>query len=295
VKDPKAGIYGPDSIAWMVDKEAILFLAGGKAALLQLAHPAVAHAVDQHSATRNDPLGRFQRTFDNVFAMVFGDLESAIRHARRVHAIHSRIQGEIRERVGRFESGDRYLANDERALFWVQATLLESAMGIYELCVRPLSATEKERYYAESKRFSMLFGIPDSVIPKNYSAFREYFSAMLASDVISVGAPARKMARFLFVPPRRAARPLFRWLEIVTVGLLTERLREEFGFAFGARERAIFQSSLVAVRRGLPFVPRRLRYVPAYVRARRRLVGKRGPDRVGALIERIAMLPLAPR
>src|SRR5258706_10449611 len=72
VKDPKAGIYGPGSISWTIGKEAILFLGGGRAALLQLAHPAVAHAVDQHSATRNDPLGPFQRTFDNVFAMVSG-------------------------------------------------------------------------------------------------------------------------------------------------------------------------------------------------------------------------------
>src|SRR5262245_2277278 len=136
VTDPKAGIYGPDSMAWTIDKEAALFRAGGKAALLQLAHPAVAHAVDQHSATRNDPLGRFQRTFDNVFAMVFGDLDSAIRHARRVHAIHSRIVGEIREEVGAYQCGDRYVANDEHALFWVHATLIHSAIEMYELCVR---------------------------------------------------------------------------------------------------------------------------------------------------------------
>src|SRR6185369_14287653 len=102
VTDPCAGIYGPGSMAWTIYKEAVLFVAGGKAALLQLAHPAVAHAVDQHSATRHDPLGRFQRTFDNVWAMVFGDLDSAIGHARRVHAIHSRIAGEIREDVGAF-------------------------------------------------------------------------------------------------------------------------------------------------------------------------------------------------
>jgi uncharacterized protein (DUF2236 family) len=227
--------------------------------------------------------------------MVFGDLDSAIRHARRVHAVHSRIVGEIRENVGAFTQGDRYLANDERALFWVQATLLDSAIEIYELCVRPLSPSERQRYYAESKRFAKLFGIPDSVIPPNYPAFRSYMSSMLASDVIRVSAPARDMARFLFVPPRRAARPLFQWFEIMTAGLLPERLRNEFGLRFGRAERALFRSSIFAIRRALPLVPRRLRYVPAYVRARRRILGKRGPDPFGALIERIALLPLAPR
>ena len=40
-------------------------------------------AVEQHSATRTDPAGRFLRTFENVYPMIFGDLESALRSARR--------------------------------------------------------------------------------------------------------------------------------------------------------------------------------------------------------------------
>src|SRR3954465_5488285 len=82
VRDPRAGIYGPASISWRVNREAVIMLGGGRAALLQLAHPYVAYAVDQHSKTRNDPIGRFKRTFENVFAMVFGDLDSAVACAR---------------------------------------------------------------------------------------------------------------------------------------------------------------------------------------------------------------------
>src|SRR5688572_13970008 len=73
VADPRAGILGPDSIAWRIGSDLGLFLGGGRAVLLQLAHPAVAYAIDQHSHTRTDVAGRFQRTFRNVFAMVFGD------------------------------------------------------------------------------------------------------------------------------------------------------------------------------------------------------------------------------
>src|SRR5512145_2531502 len=132
VRDPRAGLYGPGSVSWKVNREGAVMLGGGRAALLQLAHPYVAHAVDQHSATRTDPLGRFQRTFDNVFAMVFGDWDTAVKCSRRVHAIHSRISGEISEDVGAFRKGAHYDANDESALMWVHATLLAGALEAYE-------------------------------------------------------------------------------------------------------------------------------------------------------------------
>jgi uncharacterized protein (DUF2236 family) len=295
VSDPRAGIYGPSSAAWLINKETALFLGGGKAALLQLAHPFVAHAVDQHSATRTDPLGRFQRTFDSVFAMVFGDLDQAMRRARRVHAIHSRISGEIREDVGRFRRGTGYQANDEAALMWVHATLLHTAVEMYELVLGPLESREKERYYQESRRFAALFGIPDSVQPESWAAFDAYYRAMLASDTIVVGEPAREMGRFLFASPSPIFRPLFRWLSIMTAGLMPERLRGEFGFVHGRPERAVFDVSVAALRRGYPLLPPRLRYIPAYISARRRLAGVRGPDHVGRWLEKLATLPLAPR
>ncbi len=288
VHDPGAGIYGPGSQSWEISKEAILFVGGGKAALLQLAHPFVAHAVDQHSQTRTDPLGRFQRTFDNVYAMVFGSLDDATRASRRVHAIHTRITGAITERVGAFADGTRYEANDEDALLWVHATLIHTAVEVYDLIVHRLSHEEKERYYQESKRFARLFGIPDSVLPPDWDAFDAYYQRMLDSDVIVVGRPAKELAGFLFSTPAPAAAPLFRWLELMTAGLLPPRLRREFGFEYGAASQAVFTASVATLHALYPRLPPRLRYVPAYVKARRRLAGKTGPDRIGQWIERLA-------
>ena len=87
------GLFGPTSVSWRVARESVIFVGGGRAALLQLAHPYVAHAVDQHSATRSDPIGRFNRTFTSVFAMIFGDLEHAVSAAYRVRAIHDSVNG----------------------------------------------------------------------------------------------------------------------------------------------------------------------------------------------------------
>ena len=45
VADPRAGIFGPQSISWRINRESALFLGAGRAALLQLAHPWVATAL----------------------------------------------------------------------------------------------------------------------------------------------------------------------------------------------------------------------------------------------------------
>lgn len=294
VADPAHGIYGPKSTSWLISKEGILFLGGGKAALLQLAHPYVAHAVDQHSATRNDPLGRFRRTFDNVFAIVFGDLDMAIRSARRVHAVHTKITGSIGENVGAFREGARYAANDADALMWVHATLLETAVQVYDLVIRPLSHAEKQSYYGETKRFARLFGIPDSVLPSDWNAFRNYYDRMIESSTLAVGGPAREMSRFLFTSPHPAYQPVFHWLRVMTAGLMPARLRDEFGLPFDRVERGVYRASAFALRRTVKRLPPRLRYIPAYIRARRRLRGETGPDRVGEWLEKLALLPLSP-
>jgi hypothetical protein len=79
------GVFGPDSLTWRIDREALTFLGAGRALLLQLAHPWVAAAIAEHSKTIDDPIGRFHRTFAVVFTMVFGTLDQALSAARALH------------------------------------------------------------------------------------------------------------------------------------------------------------------------------------------------------------------
>src|SRR5579875_1528741 len=76
--DPCAGIFGPGSMSWKVNREAAVFLGAGRAALLQLAHPWVAAALEQHSTLLTDPVTRFHNTFRIVYTMVFGSLGQAL-------------------------------------------------------------------------------------------------------------------------------------------------------------------------------------------------------------------------
>lgn len=273
-KDPHAGIFGPDSAHWHVGRESVLFLGGGRAALLQLAHPYVAYGVDQHSQTKADPGGRFERTFRYVFRMVFGDRDKALAAARRVYAVHRRITGAIPTSAGAFPAGHRYEANQVDALVWVLATLVDSALLGYEQFVGPLTEAERDQYVHEAKRFGLLFGIPEDALPKDHAEFRRFWDTTLASPTITVTEPAREMARFLFSARSLPRRTALSWAELITAGLLPDRIREEYGFEFGPKRRRAFQASTTLIRSGYALLPKRVRHIPAYQQAMLRISGQ---------------------
>src|ERR1039457_2781618 len=128
IENPAAGLFGPGSITWKINRESALFLAAGRAALLQLAHPWVAAAIAEHSRTLRDPVGRFHQTFRVMFTMVFGSTEQCLAAARQLHRRHGGIQGKMPEAAGPFAQGSAYEANNVVALRWVFATLVDSAL-----------------------------------------------------------------------------------------------------------------------------------------------------------------------
>ena len=166
--DVRLGLFGPDSSFWRVNRHVLIFLGAGRAALLQLAHPWVAQAIADHSSTRADPIGRFQRTFARVFDMVYGDLEAALSAAREVHALHDSIVGRLPRATPAFAARSSYRANQSDALCWVHATLWDTAVLVFEMMVRPLRAAEKESYYSDSKQFAALFGLGPGQLPSDW-------------------------------------------------------------------------------------------------------------------------------
>ncbi len=283
VSDPRAGVFGPASRVWTLNREAVIFLGGGRAALLQLAHPAVAQAIAEHSRTREDMLGRFLRTFEHVFAMVYGDLGSALATARRLHAMHRRVVG------------DGYAANRPEALLWVHATLWETSMQVYELIMGARSRAEKDAYWIETRRFAALFGIPDTLLPSDWRGFEEYWRGMLASDAIRVSPAGRELGDFLLRAPAWWLGPAWEWLRLMTARLLPPRLRDDFGLPFGPLESATAEASLVALRATWWLLPGAIRWLPAYRDAVRRVDGTPGPDPVGVLVDQLALLARALR
>src|SRR5712692_9365821 len=135
----KPGIYPDDSIIRRVNRENVLMLGGGRALLMQLAHPKVAAGVDEHSDFRAHPIRRLRRTIRMTMAIVFGDRETALAAARTVNQVHTRVRGRD------------YHALDPDLLLWVHATLMDTALVTYETFVQPLIASEREDFYQEFK------------------------------------------------------------------------------------------------------------------------------------------------
>ena len=281
-----AGLLGPHSISWQVDRETAVFLGAGRALLMQLAHPWVAAAVEQHSDTFAHPIRRFHRTFNVTLTMVFGSLEQSLAAARRLHARHAAITGTLPSPAGRSAAGSSYHANAVGALRWVHATLVETAPIAYGLVLPPLTADERARYYAESRLLACLFGIPQAALPADWAAFCAYTQKTISSDTLAVTPAGREMASRLLA---RAGT----WLPVpgayraLTAQLLPPLLREQFELPFGAAEARSAQRLLAWARCIYPRLPPRLRYVGPYHEAKQRLAGRPHPDLLARLSNRL--------
>jgi len=268
------GVFGPESATWKINRESALFLGSARAALLQLAHPWVAAALAEHSKVLDQPIKRFHNTFRVVFTLVFGSLDQALNAARHLHALHTRIRGQMPENVARYRSGSPYEANEVAALRWVYATLIETAVLAYEAAMGPLAADERERYYRETKTLAALFGIPADALPEDWEAFAAYNRAMHASDALGVSGGARAIAENLLAGAGSWIRlPL--WYKALTAKWMPERFRAEFALQFGTGEQR-------AAERALRLLPGIYRRMPAAVRftgpwheAQARLAGRR--------------------
>jgi uncharacterized protein (DUF2236 family) len=266
-------LFSPENKIWQVDRELVLLLSGGRALLMQLAHPKIAAGVAEHSSFKEDSLGRLYRTMSAMWSIVFDEAAPAREALERINRVHERVHGTVPASEP-FYAGMAYDAFDQALLLWVHATLIDSAIVAYELFVKPLRAEEKARYYADSKKLARFFQISDSLIPASLKAFTAYMEWMLGSPGIAVGPTAQSLARDILYPRPwllRPAGPLFR---LITAGLLPERLRRDYKIAWSNRREKNFRLAAAAIRHLLPLVPPPLRVVANARRAERQLQPK---------------------
>ena len=252
--------FDQESMIWRVDREMALLLGGGRALLMQIAHPKVAGGVADHSRFRADPMGRLIQTMNTMWSIVFDDLPQAQASLQRIHRIHQGVQGAIKQ-PDILPPGTPYRAQDPDLLMWVHATLVDSAIATYGLFVKPMVVDEQRRYYDDTKKLAVLLGVPESAIPVSLEEFHAYMREMIESGTIAVGSTARTLAAEI-VHPRpwalRLAGPLFAF---VTTGLLPPRLREAYGLRWNDRKEKALQFVAGSARPLLHFVPSALRIV----------------------------------
>ena len=290
----RAGLFGPDSEGWRLNREAALLLvAGPRALLMQVAHPLIAEGVDQHSAFRENPWRRLTATMTSSLRLLYGDTGTAHAELAHLRRLHATIRGPVRDATARARHGARYSARDPGLGFWVLATLIDATLAGHEAIVGPVDRERRERFYAEGRRLAGLLDIPAAVVPPDLEAFEAYLAEMLAPDgPVQVSPTARDVGAAILRPPLAPLATVtpgldrvpgasallgvlpaatYAWLYWPAVSLLPERIRTGYELRWGAREEVVSAWLLTLWRTWRPLLPTSLRWLPQARAAYRRV------------------------
>jgi uncharacterized protein (DUF2236 family) len=101
-----------------------------------------------------------------------------------------------------------------------------------------------------------LLGMPAEWLPRNSAALDAYMREMLSGGTLVVTDTSRALARAVLYPPRwYVAWPVFRAIQVLTIGSLPASLRKAYGLEWRARDVRAFErwtTVLRTVRRLLP-------------------------------------------
>jgi uncharacterized protein (DUF2236 family) len=145
-------LVSPDSVSWRVFKNPLsVFIGGVAAVIMELAEPRVRTGVWEHTSFRIDPVRRLRRTGLAAMVTIYGARRRAEAMIAGIRRMHDTV-------VGSTPAGKAYRANDPDLLNWVQGTAAYGFLRAYHTYVRPLSALERDRYYAEGTLAASLYG-----------------------------------------------------------------------------------------------------------------------------------------
>jgi uncharacterized protein (DUF2236 family) len=264
-----AGYFEDSSMLRRVHRERALALAGPRALLMQAAHPLAVSGLLAHSSAVDDPYERLARTADVMGTIGFGERADADRVTRTVRAMHRRVSGKLREPVGPYPVGTGYRADDPELLMWVLFTLVDSGLVVYRTYVGSLSRDEEAAYWEDYRVVGRLFGLKARDMPRTLDDLDDYRRSMLEGDSLYVTDWARERARAIVLDPPVpwVAQPLLETVNFITIALLPDRIRDEYGFAPvppAFLRKALVRAGGEYVKRAVvPFLPDRLRLVPA--------------------------------
>lgn len=236
-------------------------LAGGRAILLQIADPVVAAGVRRHSDFARRPQQRLAHTLMYVYAVVVGSPADAATATAFVNHAHAAVAG----------------ADDVDRQLWVAATLFDSALRAHEAFGDPVPPQLAQQVLDAYAPLGEALRVPPGRWPTTVDEFESYRDGALSG--LRVTDDARGVVRDLLHPrfaPRwvRAAMPLVR---VVTVGMLPDAVRAQYGFAWGPREQRRYRRVTTAVRRVRGLVPGPVLRLPGplLLRAMRRAASRR--------------------
>lgn len=284
VTDPEHGLFGPDSVMWRIVKPIpVVPMMLMEAGLLEAPHPYIAFGT-MGSKSSTEFLPRFHRSADAFYDWFCGDLDTALRTARRIFGYHAQINGTLPTDMGGYERGHVYTANQQDVLIWVWATIIRPLKEYYEVFHGPLPGADVDRYYEECRRFSLLFGIDQAALPADWSAFVAYFDGVVSSPVMDLSAEFLNRPGPLGgdVTGSRRERALTTLILSIDAYRLPPAVRAQYPhLPTKRRHRMLAAATLRGLRVIWPLLPRDLRESPRCRKDWRRVGADREPSRLG--------------
>jgi uncharacterized protein (DUF2236 family) len=229
-----------------VIREGGLLLGAGRAVLLQVAHPAVARGVAEHSDFAHRQLDRLRATMTYLYTVAFGTPAERARVSNAVTEVHRTV------------NGAGYDALDPELQLWVAATLYETGVLLYERWFGQAG----ERVYQEYRVLGTALQMPDDLWPENRAAFREYWNEMVGTIV--VGQHGRQVCQDLLYPKKfpLVVRPVLPFNRFVTAGLLPARIRRGYRLRWDPVRQRRFDRVMAGMAVVYPRIPLWIREYP---------------------------------
>jgi uncharacterized protein (DUF2236 family) len=246
-----------------IGAEALYLAGGGRALLLQIAHPAVGRGVAEHSDFANRMMDRLHATMTYVYAAIYATPEELAVVRRAVNRAHAPVRGEAED------AKPAYNAYDPGLQLWVAATLYETMMRLHDRVFGPLKAEDAERVYQEFSVLGTALQVPPESWPADRVAFAAYWEETLTT--LRPTDATRAVARQILYPHGVPfwMRTLFPSARLVTTGLLPPQLRAQFGLPWDERTSANYDRWMRWTARAYPRIPASWRHRPKEVYLKR--------------------------
>lgn len=250
------------AVARQLNRERVVLFGWSRAILMQLAHPLVAAGVAQHSTFRSGMFTagfRLHHTVRAMLALTFGTESDRLDALDGIRTIHRRVNGTLTTGVGRFPAGTPYSAEDPSLVVWVHTTLLDSIPLVYDTLVGPLTPAQRDAYCVESAGVAIALGARDADVPRDQASVQRHIERTLASRSVAVGPDARALADAVLQPPLRLLTgPASAINRLITIGLLPEAFREQYGFTWTAQDARRFARACRWIRHARALAPDRI-------------------------------------
>jgi uncharacterized protein (DUF2236 family) len=261
----RAGLFGPGSASWEVNREVTVLFGGARALLMHAAHPLVLAGARQTGFYERNPWKRLERTLHLQFTITFGTHWEATEAANRINRVHREIHGvdEV--------TGLPYDALDPDLLLWVHACLIDSSLLFERLTVGRLDGEGRERFHREQMAAAELLGLDRARIPPTVPELRAYIDRTVASGAIRVTDGARRVGELIRHPPREVPwRPVLWQIAWWAFATLPPPLRDQYGVRWNPFRELRLRGSLASTKLLRPALPEKYRLVvPARLAARR--------------------------